>query len=682
MKKDIIEFMQETFVEYASPILINNLPSIDGLLPVNRKVIWGMNEAKIRHDKPFTKMLRATGHILPFYTFGDMPLTSAMKNMGNNSINITYLMPKGAYGDKRRKNADGASPRYIECKLSEYAEDMLLGIDKQSVPMKKNYDNTKDEPIILPSKNPNILINTSQSIAVGESSKIPSHNVNEVCDCFIEYINSKDIDKCISMLNGCDFKIGGQIINDRNAFEKIYKTGKGSFRLVGKYKYDEINNEVTIYEVPYEAYIENIEEEIRDKVESGIFKEVLDTHNGTDKNGLNLKIYLRKNTDIDKFIFKLRKHTSFEKSFSCNFTLLDMDGKTPKLMNLENIMINWIQHRRICLINEHEYDLNTNEIKLNRLYGLKKINEDLDKTISLIRESKTESIAIGKLNEHFNLNEEQSDYIVKNVKLININEEWIEKRIIDINDLEIKINNLKNIINNECELDKIIIKQLIECKEKYGHERYTTLLDDSNCKATEVKELLVEDYNCQIQLSNESYFKKTRLTGLNASNKLKDGDKIKSTIQCTNKDEVVFLTEDLNGYKYKLYELEETKLSNLGTYMQSQLKQNILGMIAVSDLYKYAMIVYNDGNIAKISIDSYKTLQNRQCLSKSLKNSDVFGVYMLEDDSDVNVTVSDGRIKQFNTSELMIKKSRNAGGTKIMTWKKVNIVDIEIIKNI
>ena len=285
LNKDIIDVLEDDFTEYAAPIIVNNLPSIDGLLPVHRKSIWGMYKAGLTHDKIFSKMLRATGYILPYYTFGDMPLAQALRNCTNNSLNYPYLIGKGNFGDKQRKDAKGASARYVECKLSEFAEDMLKGISKNNVPMKRNYANTLDEPIILPSEIPNILVNTSQSIAVGESSKIPAHNLIEVCDSFINYIKTEDIDSTIDILNGADFSIGGQIIYEPEVFKKIYKTGKGSFKLVGKYKYDKEENVITIYEVPYEGYIEDIEKELRAKIDKR-FKEIIDIHDGTDKDGI------------------------------------------------------------------------------------------------------------------------------------------------------------------------------------------------------------------------------------------------------------------------------------------------------------------------------------------------------------------------------------------------------------
>lgn len=680
INKDIIEVLEENFIEYASPILCNNLPSLDGLLPVHRKVIWGMNEQGITHKKPVIKMLRASGYVLPYYTFGDMPLANAMKNMGNNSLNYKYIFPKGNFGDKQRKNAKGASARYIECKLDEYSSNMLKGIEKKCVPMKRNYDNTKDEPIILPSQLPNILINTSQSIAVGEASKIPGHNLNEVCDCFIEYIKNKDIDRAIEILNGADYSIGGQIVYEPNVFKKIYKSGKGSFRIVGKYRYNKKDNSITIYEVPYETYIDTIESEIRDKVEKGILKEVLDTHNSTDKNGIGLIVYLRRNTNVDDFILKLRKNTSFEKTSSCNFTILDLDGKTPMLMTLEDIILKWREHRHNCIKAELTYDLNENNKQLNKLYGLKTISQDLDKAIHIIRNSKKEKDAISNLINEFGLNMEQSEYI-STIRLVNINEEWIFNKLSNIKELESKNNSINKLLLDEKSIDDIIIFQLNEGKKKYGRDRLTTILkENTNELKQQTEELLIEDYNCVCYLTKEGYFKKVKAISNKGNNKLKDGDDVKTILECSNKDELLVFCEDLCCYKFKLHDIEETKLSNLGQYLFNETKSKVLGMSVLNNVNKNMLVVYKNGSVANISLSGFETKQNRKSLSKSLHNSDVVDIITLVDDIEIDLVVTDGRVKRVDTSELTLNKSRNSSGAKQYTWKNQEVVEVKIVE--
>lgn len=676
LNKDIIDVLEDDFTEYAAPIIVNNLPSIDGLLPVHRKSIWGMYKAGLTHDKIFSKMLRATGYILPYYTFGDMPLAQALRNCTNNSLNYPYLIGKGNFGDKQRKDAKGASARYVECKLSEFAEDMLKGIGKNNVPMKRNYDNTLDEPIILPSEIPNILVNTSQSIAVGESSKIPAHNLIEVCDSFINYIKTENIDSTINILNGADFSIGGQIIYEPEVFKKIYKTGKGSFKLVGKYKYDEEENVITIYEVPYEGYIEDIEKELRAKIDKR-FKEIIDIHDGTDKDGIALHIYVRKNTNIDDFIARLRAYTPFQKSFACNFTILDLDGKTPILMNLETIINKWREHRRGCIKKEFIYEIESNKDKLERLYGLDIIRKDLDKAIKLIRSSKSEKEAIKKLIEEFSLTTSQGEYIAT-IRLVNINQEWITKQVKNIGELEKRIDLLNTIINNNSKIDKVIIKQLEEVKKKYGKERKTTLLKDET-SATLDNKIEVEDYSCNIIYTKENYLKKT--LRYSDAQKVKDGDEVVSMIQTSNKGEVILFSDKQNAYKIQINDIESKQPSMLGLYIPSLIKlnkdENIIGCIATNNYKGFAIITYENGKIHKLPIEAFRTSTKRSMLKNTLINSPIASIIQIEEDTDIYLESSQNKALVINTENINEKASRNSQGIQVM---HSNRSDFKVIK--
>lgn len=670
LNKDIINVLEDDFIEYAAPIIVNNLPAIDGLLPVNRKVIWGMYKANITHEKTFSKMLRATGYILPYYTFGDMPLTGAMKNMANNSINYQYLMGKGNFGDKQRREAKGASARYIECKLSKFSEDMIKGINKNSVPMKRNYDNTLDEPIVFPSEIPNILINTSQSIAIGESSKIPSHNLNEVCDSFISYMYTSDIYKSIELLKGVDFELGGQLIYEPELFKKIYTSGKGSFKIMGNYTYDKKESAVTINQVPYEGYIEDIEKELRVKYDKGLFKEIIDIVDGTDKNGIALHIYLKKNTDVDNFIMKLRKYTPYQKTFSCNFTILDLDGKTPILMNLEIIIQKWREHRRTCIRNEFKFDIENNNDKLERLYGLNIINTDLDKAISLIRYSKSEKEAINKLINKFNLTSKQSEYI-STIRLININQDWIIKQVKNIEELERKNSILNKVINDNSKIDKLVIKQLEDAKKKYGRDRKTALIYDTDISTLDNK-IEIEKYSVTMVLTKEGYLKKT--IKYSEVQKVKDGDEVVNLIQTDNSGEVVIITNKQNAHKIQIDDLDNKQPSSIGDYIPNLIKlekkESIIGLIATSNYKGYAIITYENGKIHKLPLEAFKTSTKRSMLKNTTINEEIISIIQIDEDSDIYLESSQNKAMVINTSNINSKSSRAANGITIMSSNK------------
>lgn len=680
--KNVIDILQDEFIPYAGEILTNNLPSVgDGLLPVNRKVIYAMYKNGITNDKSYIKMLRASAMAMTYYVYGDMPLTQAMKNMGNNCLNYLYLDPKGSFGDKNKKDGVGASPRYIECKLSKYSENMLYGIEKNIVKTKRNFDNTEDEPIVLPSVLPNVLLNTSQSIAVGESSKIPAHNLNEVCDSFINYIKTQDIKSSIKLLNGCDLSLGGNIVYDESEFNKIYTTGRGSFTLVGSYVYDKDENKVTITEIPYETYIETIEQKIRDNFDKGNFKEVVDIHDGSDKDGIKLDIYLKKNTDLNQFVAKLRKYTSFECKFPCNFTLLDLDGKTPVLMGLEDIITKWTRHRQICINNEFKFDLDKNLFELNKLNGLKVILNDLDEAIAIIRSSKNEKMVKQKLTERFNLNKEQLDYIAQ-IKLINMNDEWIVKKIKNISELEKLVEKLNKIIDNTTELNKIIIQQLEDGKKNYGKDRMTKVTYDEVEKIS--NDIFIEDYNCTVVVT-DTYIKKN-LRYLE-NQKVKDGESVRWVYPCKNTDSVMVFTSKNNMYTINVHELQETQPSALGQYIPSILgldkDESIIFTLVVNESSKGNLVFFysDSGKSAKVPLDKYRT--NRKKITNVFSKTEVpiFVYYDNGNNSEETFYLLKSSIDKvliINNNDLGVINSRTANG--VYTIRAKNESFLETVK--
>ena len=683
MEKKIIEAMEDEFIPYAGELLVNNLPSVcDGLLPVNRKVIWALYKNGINPDKSFIKLLRAGAYTMVYYVFGDQPLYGAMKSMGNNSLNYLYLDPKGSFGDKRKKDGTGAAPRYIECRLSKYSKELLNGINKNNVEFKRNFDNTEYEPIVLPSMIPNVLVNPRQSIAVGEANKMPSFNLIEVCDGIIKYLETKNINDVFNIIKCPDLPLGGVIYYDKNVFKKIYETGRGSFSILGKYIYDKKKNMVTITEVPYETYIENIKEKLEEGIEKGYFKEVTDYHDGSDKDGIALKIYLKKNTNLNTFIAKLRKYTPFESKFACNFTLLDLDGKTPKRMNLKEIIDKWLIHRKQCIIKEFEYDINKNNIQLNKLYGLKIISENLDEAIKIIRNSKNEEESIKLLIKEFNLNQAQAEYI-STIKLININQEWIKTKINNIKDLEEEVLKYTNLKEDNSYIENLISEQLKNIKQNFGMKRKTEIIYE-NCIDKISKEDLIEDYTCTLIRTKENYFKKTRKYSENQ--KTKENDKVIDIIQCNNKDKVGFFTNKGNLYYINVWEMTDCLPSNLGEYLYNLLplekEENIIGMITINSKSKdYVITTYENGKVSKTPIISYVTKNNRVKVGNALclLNGNIISIKQILNDIDIKLIDIFNNEKVFNTSELSIKSSKNNGGIYMWNSKRKGFKIIDCI---
>ncbi|HDK7176510.1 TPA: DNA gyrase subunit A [Clostridium botulinum] len=688
----IIDVTKEQFTDFAGEVIVNNLPSIDGLLPVQRKVLWALHKNKVTCDKNFIKLLRASAMTMVYYVFGDIPLAQAMKNMANNGIDYYYLSPKGSFGDKRKKEGVGASPRYIECKLSEYSQDLLRYIDKNIVPMKRNYDNTTYEPIILPSIIPNILINSSQSIAVGEASKMPSHNLNQVCDSIMNYLKNNNIDKSIEIIQCPDFnRFGGKIIYDKNIFKKIYKTGRGSFTLTGSYIYNKEENYISIIEVPYGTYIEDIEDKLEKSYEKGLFKEVTHIQNNNGRQGIQLDIYLKKNTNIQQFEQKLMKYTSYRSKFSCNFTILDLDGKTPILMSLKDIYDRWILHRQTCIKNELKFDINKLQIELNKLRGLEIINKDLDIAIKLIRSSKTEKRAIDKLISHFNLNQQQAEYI-STIRLVNINEEWIFKRIQNINNLKEEILQLKNTLFSDEAINNIIISQLKEVKKNYGKPRQTKIIYEDEIK--EIDEIqMIEEYSTYCILTKDNYLKK--LKKKSDSIKLKDGDEIISEMYSSNKSTLLLFSNKGICYKIYEYEIDECRPSNLGEYLPQLLQldkdEKIISMVSTLTYKGYLINCFESGKIAKIDLSSFETKTKRSKLENAINlESNLINQFIIEKDIDILCKSTIEKILIINTLDINSKGSKSTKGVNVLKSKNnsvmdmcapLSIIDIEQITN-
>ena len=682
-KKGIKELLQTEMLDFSAPIIVNNLPAIDGCLISQREVIWGMFKGHKTSDKPTFKMLKCGGNIMDYYVLGDMPLYGVMKNMGNNYTLNKYLKTKGSFGDKNKVNGKGSAPRYIECTLNKYAETMLDGIKKNAVPMKNNYDFTEKEPIVLPSMIPNILTNLRMSIAVSEANKMPSHNMEDVCNSIQSYIKTKDINKSIELIKAPDLPTGGSIIYDKKVFEQIYKTGKGSFSIIGNYKYDKKENTIHIYEIPYTTFVENIEQEIENKLDK--FKnEISDYHNGSDKQGINLELYLKNGVNPNVVIQKLRKYTSFEDKFSCNFTILDLDNKTPKLMSLEDIITRWIKHRQTCIMNEINYDININKTKLNELYGLKIINNNLDETIKIIRASKNEKIASETLSNRFNLNKEQSEYIAS-IKLIKLNKEWINSKLSNIEILEKTNEDLKNKVNDEDYINNKIIEQLEEVKKEFNQPRKTKIIYE-DVIGTASQQDLIEDYNCNIIITEQNYIKK--FLKQSDSHKLKDGDSIIQEFKCNNKDTLFFFTN--TGYRIKLSvnDLELKKPNALGEYIPTLLSnillkdEEIIKVISIPENTNgYIINVYENGKISKINIDAY--MSNHTRLAKSFNmESKLIDVKYANKDCDVLLLSNDGKALICNTERINSKASKSSqGNTAIKLNEECKVVLADINPN-
>lgn len=666
------EVIHNNFVDYAEDAVPNDLPScIDGLLPVHRKIIYALDEAGINSNKPYKKMLMCSSEVMKYYIFGDIPLTDTMKNSGSNFLLYKYLDPKGAYPDKNRRDGKGASPRYIECRLSEYSEYMLNGIKYKNVPFVPNWDNSREEPVYLPSPVPNCLINYSESISVGFASKIPSHNLNEVCDCFINYITTGNVEDSMMMIKGIDAPTGAKYIYEAEEIKKIFTTGKGKYQMVSKWHYDKKENAIVITEIPLSTVIEDIDDKIRDLIEKGKLKEISDVHDNTGKDGLQYNIYLKRGADVDTVVQKLRKLTPFQSSVSVNMCMLKPDGVTPHVYTLKEIMDTWIDHRIECTRKELTEQNRQLEVTRNRMEGLIIVEKDLDLAIKLIRESKTEKEAMEKLISTFELNQEQASY-VSTIKLININKDWITKQIKEYDSIVKKMESNNKIINSEAKIKSRIVKELEEAKVKFGQERKTEVLYDVD---KNVKIDMIDDYKCHIVCTKQGYVKK--LNRFSENQKVKDGDTIEKLAETSNKATLLVFTNKANMHTLKIHTLEDTVPSALGQYLPT-----LLGFEAdeepiayyITDDYKDTLyFAFENGKIARVEMKSYNKAVKKMTKAFNTESN----LVKTFDDSCQYVTLDSKQGKRvcFDITNINPQQSRNTKGVMVMRLKDGDAIE-------
>lgn len=655
MKKNIVEVLKNNIAEYSGYIITDRvLPNVeDGLKPSQLRILWTMNVTKATK---LTKSGNVTGNVFKYHPHGNTYPT--LVNMTQkDKQNIPYIVGKGNFGQHTSRDLQFAAERYTECKLSELSMDMLEGVKANTVEFVDNYDGTLKIPKYLPTKFPSILAFANSGIALGMSSSIPSYNIKELCEATIKYLETGEKEVIYP-----DFATGGYILEDKTMFTNMCETGKGSIRLRGKCEIE--GNSILIKEIPYTTTREAIIEKIISLAKENKLPEVANVKDLTGFKGLCIDVQCKRGTDKDKLIEKLYKFTPLESSYNANMNVL-VDGK-PRLLGVYGMIDEWYKFRVKCLKNNLQYEMDKLKKELHLLNGLEKVILDIDLAIEIIRNAKESELYL-KLNEAFGLDEAQAEYVC-GIKLRNINKDYIQKQIKDINKKHDLYKQYEAVYNSESLLRKQVIKGIEKSIEKYGKQspRKTELINPRKEEVAVISPLdIVEDYNVKVILTKEGYFKKVRLNACKGENKLKDNDEVIFEQECRNLDEIVFLGDDLNAHKFRVHEFDDMKLNSFGLYLVNKLdKVKPLGAFVVGD-NKFVLITYKE-RMAKISMDSYKTTTKRKMLKNSLLEKDVINVMTLKEDIDLTYVTKKGKVKNINTSELMPKVKRNTQGVKMV----------------
>ncbi|QPW61963.1 DNA gyrase/topoisomerase IV subunit A [Clostridium botulinum] len=674
IQSEVSEAIREYYMPYAMKVITDRaLPDVrDGLKPIARRILWTMWNNGLLHNKPRAKCGKVVGDILKIHNHGDSSVYNALSLLTdqNESLLQGFIDGEGAFGKIYSKDSPSAM-RYTSARLNKFSQEMFKNIDKDIVKF-IGEDKEHLQPLCLPNTFPNILIKPNSGVAVGEACNWCSFNLVEVCNLTQEYIKNNNIN-VIDYLTAPDFSTGGYIITSNFDLNKIYETGRGSFRLQAKYKYNEKENTIEVYEIPYNTTVEDIKKEITNLMKSDRLKEVKDVKDGTGyntklkKEEMGVIIEIKNNVNPNRLMKKLFKYTSLNKSFNCNFNCLV--NYRPQVLGIKQILNEWLKFRIECVKESIKYDLN-NKIKLlHFLKGLEKVLLNIDKAVEIIRYSKTDSLIINNLRKEFNIDEQQANDIA-NMKLKNINEQYINNKVQSILEIQKEHDKLKGLLQSEKDIQNIIIDELEKVKNNYGKARKTELLNKHEIEDTSHEDL-VEDFNPTIVLTEQQYIKKNRV--FSQSQKLKDDDKILQFHQCNNKDDLLLFTNKGNVLIRKVYELDEHKPSTYGDFLPNLLGEHLENdekviYISTTKDYKGSVIsVFENGYIARTDLQTYKPKQNRQ-IPMSAYNTDIgiVSIQLITNDTDILLVSQEGKALIINTSQIRPTKSRNTQGVSGM----------------
>ena len=681
----ITDVLETNYMPYAMSVIVSRaIPEIDGFKPAHRKLLYTMYKMGLLTGAK-QKSAKVVGQTMVLNPHGDSAIYETLVRLttGKEALLHPFIESKGSFGKQYSEDAYAAS-RYTECKLAKFSEEIFDGIDKDAVDFVDNYDSTTTEPVVLPTSFPNILVSPNSGIAVGMASEICSFNLKEVCDVTCAYLKNEKIttDEIMEILKAPDFSTGGLVIYDKEKIRDVYETGRGSIKVRAKYIYDKSENRIEVLQIPYTTTLEKIREAIIQLVKEGKIKDISDVRDEIDINGFKMAIDLKRGTDPDKLMQKLFKLTKIEDDFKCNFNILV--GGIPQTMGIKQILEEWCAFRVECLRRTYVYDLAKKTDKLHLLFGLRSILLDIDKAIAIIRGTENEKDVVPNLMQGFSIDEIQAEFVA-DIKLRNLNKQYILKRIEEIGQLEKDIEELKLLISSERRIKTRIIKQLTEVAAKHGIPRKTYIIERSDVEDVSIEDT-VEDYACEAFLSVEGYFKKCTLASLRGNDvqKFKENDSLRMRYVTNNKDEVLFFTSDAQVYKSRLNDFEDSKASALGEYVPGKLKfsdnEKVVSAICLQEYKGRVIIFFENGKAVSIPLDSYATKTNRKKLTGAFYGgSPAVAVFLANGKNEYLVKSSDDRALLIKESQIIEKSTKTSSGGNVFTLKKgKTIVSAEI----
>ncbi|WP_191397959.1 DNA gyrase/topoisomerase IV subunit A [Flavonifractor sp. An306] len=674
LEQPITETLELNYMPYAMSVIVSRaIPEIDGFKPSHRKLLYTMYEMGLL-TKPRTKSANVVGQTMKLNPHGDAAIYDTMVRLsrGYGALLHPLVDSKGNFGKVYSRDMAWAASRYTEVRLDPICAELFRDIDQDTVDFVDNYDGSMQEPTLLPTSFPNVLVSANQGIAVGMASNLCGFNLGEVCDVTAAFLKNPKIN-LMEYLKAPDFPTGGELLYDEAALKQIYDTGRGSFQVRARWRYLKSENLIEVYEIPYTTTVEAIMDKVAELIKSGKVKEIADMRDETDLNGLKLTIDLKRGTDPDKLMAKLFRSTTLQDACSCNFNILI--AGMPRVMGVGEILEEWTSWRMDGVRRRTYHVMKKKQEKLHLLKGLKKILLDIDRAIKIIRETEEDAEVVPNLMIGFGIDQIQAEYVA-DIKLRNINKEYILKRIEEVAGLEEEIADLQDIVNNPGRIKKIIVSELSAVKKKYAAPRRTEIIYDYQSAGPQEEEDETPDYPVHVFCSREGYFKKITPQSLRMSSeqKYKEGDGPFLQWEGNNRDELLVFTDKQQCYKTRLADFDDAKASVLGDFLPTKLGmepgEGFVWACLTSDYSGSLLFFFENGKVARVELAAYQTQTRRKKLTGAYSDkSPLAAAFHLTQEQEMAVISTEGRCLVFHTAVLNPKATRSTQGVNVMTLK-------------
>ena len=674
LEQPITQTLEVNYMPYAMSVIVSRaIPEIDGFKPSHRKLLYTMYQMKLLGGQR-TKSANMVGQTMKLNPHGDAAIYDTLVRLsrGYGALLHPLVDSKGNFGKVYSRDMAWAASRYTEVRLDPICAELFRDIDQDTVDFVDNYDGKMKEPTLLPTSFPNVLVSANQGIAVGMASSLCGFNLGEVCDTTIAFLKNPDHD-IMSTLKAPDLPTGGELLYDEAALSEIYRTGRGSFKVRSKWRYNKGENLIEVYEIPYSTTTEAIMDKVTELIKGGKAREIADIRDETDLGGLKLTIDLKRGTDPDKLMQKLFRSTPLQDSQSCNFNILI--AGMPRVLGVREILEEWTAWRMESVRRRVYYSMGKKKEKLHLLLGLQRILLDIDRAIRIIRDTEEDAEVIPNLMIGFGIDQVQAEYVA-DIRLRNINKEYILKRTQEVDQLQTEIADLEDTVNSPQRVRKIIMGELEQVKKKYAQPRRTDIIYDHDNGQAQPEQEEVPDYPVHLFLSREGYLKKITPQSLRMSGeqKYKEGDGPFLQWECTNRDELLVFTDRQQCYKVWLSELEDTKASLLGDYLPTKLamepEEKAVWACLPGDYTGQLLFFFENGKAARVELSAYQTQTRRRKLTGAYSDkSPLAAAFLLKEDFEAAVISSEGRCVIFHTASLAPKTTRTTQGVNVMTLK-------------